>query len=91
MFTFGLRSHSMVLPSFRDQIAPLEAARIQGHHHGVCISAFGFGFAMNSVRFPESRTIADFLRATKRLFSFSARYPSTVQRLLLHALLPCFS
>ena len=38
-----------VLPSFRDQIRPLEHARAAGRHHGICLSTFGFGFAMNSV------------------------------------------
>ena len=38
-----------VLPSFRDQITPLEHARAAGRHHGICLSTFGFGFDMNSV------------------------------------------
>jgi len=38
-----------VLPSFRRQIKPLEDARAIGRHHGICLSTFGFGFAMNSV------------------------------------------
>jgi hypothetical protein len=39
----------IVLDRFRSQIEPLETARIQGRHHGMCLSTFGFGFAMNSV------------------------------------------
>jgi hypothetical protein len=38
-----------VLPRFRTQIKPLENARAAGRHHGICLSTFGFGFAMNSV------------------------------------------
>ena len=38
-----------VLPRFRTQIRPLENARAAGRHHGICLSTFGFGFAMNSV------------------------------------------
>jgi hypothetical protein len=45
-----------VLGSFVSQIGPLEAARSQGHHHGVCLSTFGFGYAMNSVSFPVDFT-----------------------------------
>ena len=38
-----------VLPRFRTQIRPLENSRAAGLHLGICLSTFGFGFAMNSV------------------------------------------
>jgi hypothetical protein len=44
-----------VLPEFFLEIAPLEEARAAGHHHGVCVSTFGFGYDMNSVRCPPQR------------------------------------
>jgi hypothetical protein len=40
----------LVLPEFFNDIAPLERARVEGRHHGVCVSTFGFGYDMNSVR-----------------------------------------
>jgi hypothetical protein len=45
----------LVLPEFFKSIAPLEQARVEGHHHGVCVSTFGFGYDMNSVRSSISR------------------------------------
>ncbi len=56
-----------VLGHFRTQMEPLEAARIAGRHHGVCLSSFGFGFAMNSVCRPMSRFFAEFVHAMKCL------------------------
>jgi hypothetical protein len=50
--TLDVRSSGEVLGRFRSQIAPLEAARIAGRHHGMCLSTFGFGYAMNSVCLP---------------------------------------
>jgi hypothetical protein len=44
-----------VLPEFFLEIAPLEEARAAGLHHGVCVSTFGFGYDMNSVRCPPQR------------------------------------
>ncbi len=41
-----------VLPHFLKAMEPLEHARVAGHHHGVCVSTFGFGYAMDSVRCP---------------------------------------
>jgi hypothetical protein len=41
-----------VLPEFFKAIAPLHIARCAGRHHGACVSAFGFGYDMNSVRSP---------------------------------------
>jgi Mg-chelatase subunit ChlD len=46
-------SSSSVLNEFTKAIAPLEEARAAGHHHGVCVSTFGFGYDMNSVRSPQ--------------------------------------
>ena len=48
--TFYTRRSPEVLGAFQTNLLPLEAARAQGRHHGVCLSTFGFGFAMNSVR-----------------------------------------
>ncbi len=42
-----------VLKEFVKALAPLEEARVAGHHHGVCVSTFGFGYDMNSVRSPQ--------------------------------------
>ena len=39
-----------VLPSFFRAITPLEQLRVTGHHHGACVSTFGFGYDMDSVR-----------------------------------------
>ena len=44
-----------VLPEFFNAMAPLEEARVNGRHHGVCLSTFGFGYDMNSVRAPSLR------------------------------------
>jgi Mg-chelatase subunit ChlD len=43
-------SAAKVLPQFYHEIAPLDEARAGGRHHGVCVSTFGFGYEMNSVR-----------------------------------------
>jgi hypothetical protein len=42
----------MVVPRFLTAMEPLEHARVAGHHHGVCVSTFGFGYDMDSVRCP---------------------------------------
>jgi hypothetical protein len=41
-----------VISAFYKAVAPLEEARAAGHHHGVCVSTFGFGYDMDSVRRP---------------------------------------
>jgi hypothetical protein len=51
ILTDGEPDHpASVLPEFFNDIAPLERARVEGRHHGVCMSTFGFGYDMNSVR-----------------------------------------
>ena len=45
-----------VISAFYKAIAPLEEARAAGHHHGVCVSTFGFGYDMDSVRRPPARS-----------------------------------
>ena len=53
ILTDGEPGHpDLVLPEFFNDLAPLEQARVEGRHHGVCVSTFGFGYDMNSVLLP---------------------------------------
>ena len=53
ILTDGEPDHpELVLPQFFNDVAPLEQARVEGRHHGVCVSTFGFGYDMNSVLLP---------------------------------------
>jgi uncharacterized protein with von Willebrand factor type A (vWA) domain len=56
ILTDGEPDHpELVLPQFFNDVAPLEQARVEGRHHGVCVSTFGFGYDINSVPLPSPR------------------------------------
>jgi hypothetical protein len=76
-----------VLVNFQTQIEPLEAARCQGRHHGICLSTFGFGFSMNSVRF-ASFTIKRFAAKLTLLIDNSSNHPAVSWRMI--GILSCF-